>query len=127
MNVGQRIQALRKSKGMTLKDLSAKINMSVSFLSDIENSRSSPSLKRCREIAAGLNVTVGELLGERGSAENESLNGAESVWLSLSSPEGRRLSELLCDFDNWNVSDKQELLAYLSVKQTARNQKERRK
>lgn len=127
MNVGQRIQDLRKSSGMTLKDLSAKINMSVSFLSDIENSRSSPSLKRCREIAAGLNVTVGELLGEHYSPGDVSSTNSGSVTFALSCPEAKRLSELLYDFDDWSSNDKQELLAYLSAKKTARNQKERKK
>ncbi|MCS4517818.1 helix-turn-helix transcriptional regulator, partial [Clostridium botulinum] len=35
-NVGNRIKALRKEHNYTLKDLSFKTNISVSFLSDIE-------------------------------------------------------------------------------------------
>lgn len=118
MTVGQRIKELRKSKNMTLKDLSAKIHMSVSFLSDIENARSYPSLKRCREIAAGLNVTVSELLGESG----DNASDENRLSITFSSPEAKRLSELIYDFDDWNASDQQELLTYLSVKKTARNQ-----
>ena len=45
-SIGDRIKALRKEHSLTLKDLSEKANISISFLSDIENGRSNPSLER---------------------------------------------------------------------------------
>lgn len=63
-NVGARIKALRKQKKYTLKDMSSKTGISVSFLSDIENGRSNPSLDRLTDIAKTLDINVSYLLGE---------------------------------------------------------------
>lgn len=64
MTLGQRIKSLRKSKKITLRELSRQIGISISFLSDIENDRSNPSLDRLKDIAEGLEVTISYLLDE---------------------------------------------------------------
>jgi|SRR3712207_3732432 len=63
-NVGSKIKALRKQKNYTLKDMNSKTGISVSFLSDIENGRSNPSLDRLTDIANALDTSVSYLLGE---------------------------------------------------------------
>ncbi|WML35957.1 helix-turn-helix transcriptional regulator [Clostridium sp. OS1-26] len=63
-SIGDRIKTLRKEHSLTLKDLSEKANISVSFLSDIENGRSNPSLERLNDIAKALDTTTSYLLGE---------------------------------------------------------------
>jgi transcriptional regulator with XRE-family HTH domain len=63
-SIGDRIKALRKEHSLTLKDLSEKANISISFLSDIENGRSNPSLERLNDIAKALDTTTSYLLGE---------------------------------------------------------------
>lgn len=63
-SVGSRIKARRKQLRLTLKDISDMINISVSFLSDIENNRSNPSLERLTDIAKALNTTTSYLLGD---------------------------------------------------------------
>lgn len=63
-SIGDRIKALRKELSLTLKDLSEKANISISFLSDIENGRSNPSLERLNDIAKALDTTTSYLLGE---------------------------------------------------------------
>lgn len=68
-SIGDRIKALRKEQKLTLKDLSEKANISVSFLSDIENSRSKPSLERLNDIAIALDTTTSYLMGENASTE----------------------------------------------------------
>lgn len=65
MNVGERIKQLRKEKNLTLRELAEKADISISFLSDIENGRSNPSLERLKAIAEALDTTVSYLLGER--------------------------------------------------------------
>jgi len=70
MTLGERIKFLRKSKKVTLRELSKKIGISISFLSDIENDRSNPSLERLRDIAGGLEVSLSYLLGEDGTTTN---------------------------------------------------------
>lgn len=64
MSVGERIKALRQERKLTLRELSQKADISISFLSDIENGRSNPSLERLKAIAEALNTTVSYLLGE---------------------------------------------------------------
>lgn len=63
-SVGVRIKALRKQKGYTLKILSDKAKISISFLSDIENGRSKPSLERLQDIAVALDTTTSYLMNE---------------------------------------------------------------
>ncbi|AEE97615.1 helix-turn-helix domain-containing protein [Mahella australiensis] len=64
MSVGERLKQLRQQRKLTLRDLSQKAGISISFLSDIENGRSNPSLKRLSELAEVLGTTVSYLLGE---------------------------------------------------------------
>ena len=74
MTLGERIKSLRQYKKITLREFSKKIGISISFLSDIENSRSKPSLERLKDIAEGLGVAVSYLLGE----EEETIEGNDS-------------------------------------------------
>jgi len=72
MAVGERIKAFRLKKKFTLRDLSEKVDISISFLSDIENGRSNPSLERLKGIAAALDIPVSVLLGEEKLNETSS-------------------------------------------------------
>jgi transcriptional regulator with XRE-family HTH domain len=56
---GQEIHDLRRTRGLTLKELAALSGLSVGHLSDIERGRASPSVKALREIAAAMGVTIG--------------------------------------------------------------------
>lgn len=119
MHIGTMIRQLRHDKGYTLKDFGEKIGMSVSFLSDIENGKSRPSLKRCKEIAAGFKVPVSILLGESISENYDESDRPYAV--SFNCMEGKQVSNELNDFDKWNDSDKQELISYLRAKRLIRN------
>jgi transcriptional regulator with XRE-family HTH domain len=119
MNVGETIKQLRHEKGYTLKDFGEKIGMSVSFLSDIENGKSRPSLKRCKDIAEGFHVPVSLLLGECAKKERNDSKAQFSV--SFNCAEGEQIVKELSDFDKWSKADKQELIAYLSAKRMVRN------
>ena len=68
MSVGDKLRALRKQNKLTLKDLSLKTNLSISFISDIENKRRNPSIDNLKILANTLNVSVSELLDEKPSA-----------------------------------------------------------
>lgn len=116
MNTGDRIKQYRMAKGLTLKVLGERIGMSMSFLSDIENGRSNPSLKRCREIADGLHVPVSALVEEQPDT-------AQTYTLALTSAPAKELITLLSSFDDWSGTDQQELLAYLKAKQLAKRKR----
>lgn len=62
MDVGERIKRLRGEE--SLRKFGARINISPSFLSDIENGKTNPSLDNLVIIAKGLNTTKAYLLGE---------------------------------------------------------------
>lgn len=62
--IGSRIKALRLKNNKTLKEVSKAVDISVSFLSDIENNRSNPSLERLRDIANYFGVSISYLMGE---------------------------------------------------------------
>ena len=55
-SIGERVKFLRTEKGMTLVGLGDKINLSTSYLSQIERDRTNPSLTTLMNIARALNV-----------------------------------------------------------------------
>jgi transcriptional regulator with XRE-family HTH domain len=80
--VGINIKRLRETKGISLRELSRKLNVSASFISQIETNKSNPSLASLKNIATALGTTVGSLVGEEMS-ENNSLLVRENERKSL--------------------------------------------
>ncbi len=62
--VGARLKKLRKTQKMTLKDLSDKIELSISLCSQIENAKVMPSLLTLYKMSRGLNSTLEEVVRE---------------------------------------------------------------
>lgn len=62
--IGKRIKSKREIMGLQVKDLSSMIGVSPSLISQIEKSKSFPSLITLKKIAGALSTTVGELIGE---------------------------------------------------------------
>jgi transcriptional regulator with XRE-family HTH domain len=58
---GQRLRQLRKERKLSLKDLSARANVSVGMLSHIERSRTTPSLRTLDRICIALGVEMANL------------------------------------------------------------------
>ncbi len=58
-DIGRRIRHLRQTKNIPLKELAAKTNLTASFLSQLENGMSSPSVESLSKIAAALETAVG--------------------------------------------------------------------
>ena len=56
--ISGKIRNLRKEKDLTLKDLSMKTGLSVSFLSQVENGYSSLAITSLKKISEALNVTM---------------------------------------------------------------------
>jgi transcriptional regulator with XRE-family HTH domain len=55
-SLGERIKTLRTEQGMTLAELGEKANLSISYLSQIERDKTSPSLNTLETIARSLNT-----------------------------------------------------------------------
>ena len=60
--VGPRVRTLRESMGLSLRDLSERSGVSTPMLSQVERSETSPSLAIAEKIAAGLDLTLSQLL-----------------------------------------------------------------
>lgn len=56
--LGADLRALRKSRGLTLSDLAARLGRSVGWLSQVERDLSDPSVNDLRQIAAELDVPI---------------------------------------------------------------------
>jgi transcriptional regulator with XRE-family HTH domain len=56
--IGQKIKALRLEKGLTLKDVSEQTDLSVGFLSMLENGRTTTALMTLKKIADALNENI---------------------------------------------------------------------
>jgi transcriptional regulator with XRE-family HTH domain len=72
LQIGNRIKAVRKERGITQTDLALKAGISRTYLADIEGNRYAPSLKILGVIAEALNLKVSELI------EDEEMELSES-------------------------------------------------
>lgn len=112
MKIGSKLHSLRKSKGLSLKELSSLADISISFLSDIENEKSNPSLDRLKQLADILEVPISYFLVEQSGDSVDSLISDEELLPVLN---------LLRDYRKWNTEDKQELYYYLKAKKVLRD------
>ena len=62
--VGEQIKLYRKIRNMTLAILAEELDVSASFLSQLESGRAMPSLATLKKISDALNVSIGTLVGE---------------------------------------------------------------
>lgn len=61
-SIGERLKKCRNEKGLSLRELAGKIDLSASFLSQIEQGKASPSIENLKKIANALDVRVGYLI-----------------------------------------------------------------
>ncbi|HVK89519.1 MAG TPA: response regulator [Kofleriaceae bacterium] len=62
--IGRQIRDLRKARGLTLKQMARRTNLSVSLLSQIERAESSASISSLYKIARALDSRIQDLFGE---------------------------------------------------------------
>jgi transcriptional regulator with XRE-family HTH domain len=60
--IGPRVKALRESLGLSLRDLAGRTNVSAPMLSQVERGETSPTLAVAARIAAGLELSLSQLL-----------------------------------------------------------------
>jgi len=77
--IGERIKRNREKLNMPLSDLSKKVGISVSALSQIENAKAFPSIITLKSIAESLFTTVGELVGENETLTKNPLINASDI------------------------------------------------
>jgi XRE family transcriptional regulator, regulator of sulfur utilization len=62
IEVGQRVRALREAMGLSLRDLAERSGVSAPMLSQVERGETSPTLAVAGKIAAGLELSLSQLL-----------------------------------------------------------------
>jgi transcriptional regulator with XRE-family HTH domain len=60
--IGSRVKALREAMGLSLRDLAERTGVSAPMLSQVERQETSPTLAVAAKIAAGLDLTLSQLL-----------------------------------------------------------------
>lgn len=73
-HVGEKIRDLRESRGRSVRTLAASAGFSPSFISQVENGQCSPSIGSLEQIAAALDVTLGEFFGGSGEYRAKSVD-----------------------------------------------------
>lgn len=68
-DLGARLRKLRKARQLTLTGLASLSGVAVSTISKIENGALSPTLDKVLRLAAGLDMTIGQLIGDEESAD----------------------------------------------------------
>ena len=121
MTLGLRIKEVRKDRKMTLKRLGALTNLSASFICDVENGRTNPSVEALQHIAKALETSVAYLFGESDYRDLMPQPVLDTVIALSAVPQGLEILNHLADYTAWSDTDKKELLQYLSVKSLLRN------
>ncbi len=62
--MGKRIKKRRESLGLQVKELSVKIGVTSSLISQIERGKAFPSIVTLKKVAEAMRTTVGDLIGE---------------------------------------------------------------
>lgn len=58
INIGEKVRSFRIARGISLRDLAAKTELSPSMLSQIENNAVNPSINALKSIAHGLDISL---------------------------------------------------------------------
>lgn len=65
LNIGDKIKAIRKERGLTQKEFAKKINKSERMIQKYENSEVEPRIEVLREIATALDISFSELINPK--------------------------------------------------------------
>lgn len=69
-SIGERIKKSRNDKGLSLRELASRVDLSASFLSQIEQGKASPSIENLKKIATSLDVKVSYLIEDEEETKN---------------------------------------------------------
>ena len=61
-HIGKKVRQLRQQKVWSLEDLANKTDSGVSYISEVENGKRNPTIKKMWELANALEVEVRDLL-----------------------------------------------------------------
>ena len=64
LNIGKRIKSLRKSHGLSMRDLAARSSLSANAISLIERGENSPTVSSLKRLSKALGVPINEFFRE---------------------------------------------------------------
>lgn len=99
--VGQRMQRLRKENGYTQEQIAAALNVTVAFISNIENNRAKMNLRVITYYAKLLNVSIDYLL----QAENDEESSKDTILNQ----------EILRLLHSYSIEEKEKLIKVLRL------------
>ncbi|ALC91463.1 DNA-binding protein [Bacillus sp. FJAT-18017] len=73
----KKIKDLRQQRGLTLKDMSERTELSISFLSQVERGATSLAITSLKKIADALNVRISEFFEEEQQNQNYAIKAGE--------------------------------------------------
>jgi transcriptional regulator with XRE-family HTH domain len=104
VNLGSLIKKHRKEKKLTLKVVAEKANVSEGFLSQVENSVSSPSVDTLVNICKAMGVSAGDLLNKANGREEIAL-ALKSEWEDIELPKTGFVTRRFLSPENRSVID----------------------
>ena len=93
MEIGSRIKKFRKISRLTIKDLSEKVGVTQSYISQLENDKVNPSLGTLKKIANALNLNMIDFFERDRKDDNIIVRKKERIDFSF--PSGKFRSQLL--------------------------------
>ena len=84
VQLGQSIRAARERRGLSLRELARRVNVSPSFVSQIELGKANPSVGTLYSLLSVLGTTLDELIGEQPGGSGPEL--ADASWANGGSP-----------------------------------------
>lgn len=94
MGLGDKIKIIRNEKGFSLRDLASQVELSASFLSQIEQGKASPSIENLKKIANALDVRVSYLIEDEEGKKNAVLIKKEERYVVESIDSGTKIALL---------------------------------
>ena len=100
IKIGKNIQQIRKSNGYTQEKLAERIEVSVRYISDIEQDRSKPSYEVLIRICNLFHVTLDQIFSEYLNVkENKSLEYSIAGYEKLSKQDKKTIEHLIIYFN----------------------------
>jgi len=81
--LGEKLKRTRTERGLSLENLAQKTRLTRSFLSQIENNKTSPSINSLVSIAHALGINIGDFFREEENVENLILHPEDRVSFSI--------------------------------------------
>ena len=83
VTLGEKLKKIRKEQELSLEDLAQKTKLTRSFLSQVENNKTSPSINSLISIAQALKINVGDFFRKEENQENFILHKQDRISFSI--------------------------------------------